>query len=170
MTLDTITSDLGAGLAAPLANSEKLYETYKAALDDSKTAQSIFQELENSDLCVGILFINSGYDSMHIPGSNTAKAKELARFTGGIAVVNIESEMSITGGDKLPIFVSMMHELGHAMQNVTNTEWYYEQYATYMAGGDDKRTAQLAIENDNIQTYEKPICQELRLPHRDEYD
>jgi hypothetical protein len=124
MALALIPSKLGS-LSPPIASG--LNEAYLSALSDvraSSKAQAILEFLRSSSTPVGILIIDgsAGVDSMHIaPSGLTEEATK--RFTGGVAVVNISSPMTIKGS-QIPIGVSLIHELGHAKQCIENPQWY----------------------------------------------
>jgi hypothetical protein len=49
------------------------------------------------------------------------------KYTGGIAVVNINTPMSIKGS-QIPLGVSLLHEVGHAKQCIDNLGWYEGLY------------------------------------------
>ena len=122
-----------------------------------------------SRMNVGILFIDSGFDSMYIPPTAMSDDPRLAELTGGVAVINIHSQMTI-GGKAIPIGVSMMHELGHAKQYIQEPVLFEIYYNSAMSITSGKNIPQIAIETDNLITHEAPILQELGLPFRTKYD
>lgn len=168
MTIEVIQTQVG-GLAAPVGSASVKYLQFQEQVDGSSKAQEINMALSGAKLNIGVLLINNdaGFDSMYIPPKALEGDSALKRFDGGVAVLNIESILKITGV-ALPIGVSLMHELGHAKQYVEKPEWFTNQFLAATQKG--SKEAQLAIENDNVQRHEKPICVELGKPHRDKYD
>lgn len=136
MGLQLIDKAIG-GLAGPMS---QYYANYVSALTTiyaSSTAQSILSFLRSSDKAVGILLLDmsGGYDSMHIPASVLSGDGATKVFTGGVAVLNVENPLTIRG-TVIPLGVSLLHELGHAKQNIERTEWYEAKYAECMRGDD----------------------------------
>ena len=119
---------------------------------------------------------------MHMPAGHCSTIKHLTKYTGGIVVLNMKSPLKfIPKGEKktdkkvqMPLLISLVHEMGHAMQNTLKREWYEELFATFQnKKKSDKarsRRAQKTIEDDNVQTYEKPACKDMKLPYRDTWD
>lgn len=191
MTVELITNQI-EGCYTPLQNSRQLLDSCKQEVATSSTAKAIDSYLAGASKLVGILFTDQA-DSTHVPSHCLAGADALKKYTGGIAVVNPtgnlkpsskwEGQTSSNKGD-LPLGVSLYHELGHAMQNVQNPEWYEEMTKKYIdfkiksdAGGKDasdygkkKKFYQLEIEHQNMSHHEIPICRELGLPFRTHYD
>ena len=128
------------GVSAPMS---QYYANYVGALSTiypSSTAQSILSFLRASDKQVGILIIDNsaGFDSMHIPACMLSGDAAAKVFTAGVAVLNVESLMTI-GGKKIPLGVSLLHELGHAKQNIERTEWYEAKFNECMRSDDTIR-------------------------------
>ena len=79
------------------------------------------------------------------------------------------------GSDKkavlIPICASLMHEVGHGLQNAEATDWYvkYSTLAIKANADRDKKAAQLEIENKNLKDNEIPILKFLKMPYREEY-
>ncbi|MFN6496352.1 MAG: hypothetical protein RMX65_004840 [Nostoc sp. DedQUE01] len=179
MSLSVIENSV-EGLQNPIANSHNSYEIYKQQVIASSTAQEILKSLEQSSKVVGILLIDEEYDSMYIPPFLLENGP-VNKFDGGIAVVNITSQMKIENTD-IPIGVSLMHELGHAKQYIENPTGFETKYKEAMGEQKTnypseltkqkkgKKISQLVIENENVALHEAPVCHELGLPYRKRYD
>ncbi len=166
------------GLQAPISNSRNAYSVYKQQVIASPTAQGLLASLEKSPMSVGVLLIDENFDSMYIPPFVFSGG---APFDGGIAVVNVKSQMKIKDTD-IPLGVSLMHELGHAKQYIEAPVAFEQKYKEAMG---QKKTdypseltrtktgekiSQLIIENENVALHEAPICDDLGLPFRSRYD
>jgi hypothetical protein len=158
-------------LPAPIAKPSSTFIEYLGQVGTSSTAQMIAGFMDSTDKNIGILIIDNeaGFDSMYIPPSALKNDPPLVRFSGGIAVVNIESTMKIKG-QVVPLGVSMMHELGHAKQYVENPAWFENTYAAAMRISSGPNKPKLDIENDNVTRHEAPILKDLGLPFRTTYD
>jgi len=71
--------------------------------------------------------------------------------------------------------IALAHEMGHGVQWVKNRGWYLA-YVNQVLNGDAQKSgspaynAKLVIENDNIQTHETPVAQELSEGIRKDYN
>jgi hypothetical protein len=159
------------GFPTPIAKAPSVFLDYLGQVGGSSTAQLIAVFMDEARENIGILFINNeaGFDSMFIPPSALASDGALGGFTGGVAVVNIESGMKF-GGKAIPLGVSMMHELGHAKQFIERPAWFENNYAAAMKVTKGVNQPKLDIENDNLARHEAPILKELGLPFRLKYD
>jgi hypothetical protein len=164
VTITVITTPI-EGIDPVVNCTHKYYQIYGQVIG-SETANMIMAFLTGSRMEVGLFVIDEGFDSMHIPPHGLAEDPNLAKFTGGIAVLNVTNPMKIRE-TTVGIGVSMMHELGHAKQCIENPPWYAGKAAQALNGS---KSAKLEIENDNVGRHEKPILVELGLPFRDKYD
>lgn len=185
MTLTVITENLEE-LVPPVADSIHLVESYRQDVTGSATANEIFGKLDHSGLNIGVLLIEQGADSMYIPpfifdGDGL--------FSGGVVVLNQMSPLNVRGTD-LPLAVSLIHELGHAVQYIGNPADFQARFEEAHSGETTRTTfnitdcqgraltrsyrntevAKLLIENDNVACHEAPVCDELGLPFRKKYD
>jgi hypothetical protein len=175
-----------AGLAPPIKGAQATYDKCLKEVKASATAKGIIDALTKAPKKIGILIIDEGFDSMYIPPHILADVENAADFTGGVAVLNSKSIMKI-GGQAIPLGVSLMHELGHAKQSLTNAKRFekYFNLANQKDGAKQSKkiaalalqlkksidkAAQLAIENENVTLHEKPICTEIGCNSRDSYD
>jgi hypothetical protein len=184
MGLTVITQTL-ADLEAPVDKSNDVFAACKQDVIKSPVAQKVFSTLEKWSSNVGVLFVDKGVDSMYIPpfqynGGGT--------YSGGIAVVNATNPLEI-GDTKLPLGVSLIHELGHAVQYKEDASGFEEKFKTANSDRSDNqkfsimnadgkaltkyvkatKVAQLMIENDNVARHEAPVCDDLGLPFRKKY-
>jgi hypothetical protein len=184
MTIAVITQAV-ADLVPPVDKSQELYALYKSQVNSSGTAQKIFAQLERSQLNIGVLFVEDTVDSMYIPpfqfnGGGT--------YTGGVAITNVKNPLQI-GDVELPLGISLIHELGHAVQYLNDTAGFEQKFKTIQSGVSTttkfnitnaegkaltkylKNTlvAQLSIENDNVARHEAPVCDDLGFPFRKKY-
>ena len=166
MGCKVITAATG-GLQEPISGAEARYETCLTEVNGSSTAKALQSFLSASPLSIGVLLIDEGFDSMYIPPSNLTSVPELKDYSGGIAVLNVDNPMKMSG-KVLPLGVSLMHELGHAKQYIEKPSWFVGHYEA--ATKKSNKASQLEIENDNVQRHEQPICEELKLPFRTKYD
>jgi hypothetical protein len=169
MTIELIDQQTGQ-LAAPLAGSAQKFQNYLGTLSASTSAQTIRSFLNGAKEVVGVL-ITEEVDSMYIPPSKLAADSTLARFNGGVAVLNPESTMKIKG-TVIPLGVSLIHELGHAKQFLEKPQWFEATFDAAIKGGGSRATnpAKYEIEDDNVSRHEKPVCLELGKPAREKYD
>jgi uncharacterized protein (DUF697 family) len=162
MPLELIETTLTVGggpLTAPLsANLKAKYIEIWGQVVNSSKAQEIISFLQLSDKIVGVLVVDSGGDSLHMAASAMAGGTA-AKYTGGIAVVNITSPMTI-GGTVIPLGVTFLHEIGHAKQNIENAVWYTDLYEkilrnnTISGKGTGGKLKDLYIANDPaVQAY-----------------
>jgi len=176
------------GLDHPVTNPKKIIGSLTLeAAEKSKSASEIIQFLSEASETTGILVTDkntANVDSMHLPACHCAKFPQLEEFTGGVVIFNHTSLMTIHG-QQLPKLVSLIHEMGHAVQNINNKAEYEDHYNKYWEFEnlakeckDTKKRSEYkeeakkhkyAIENDNIQKHEKPVCVELDIKPREEY-
>jgi Golgi nucleoside diphosphatase len=156
-------------LAASIPRASHKFIDLLAEVGGSSTAQMIASYLDGASQNVGILFIKEGFDSMYIPPSAISSDPALVQFDGGVAVINIDSQMKIKG-TAIPYGVSMMHELGHAKQYIEKPQWFEATYRAAMSHKSGKNQPQLDIENDNLVRHEAPILKDMGLPFRLTYD
>jgi|ERR1017187_9955385 hypothetical protein len=170
MAHEVIQTAIGS-FPTPIAKPSSVFLDYLGQVSASSTAQLIAVFMDEAKQNIGILFINNegGFDSMFIPPSALAADNALTGFTGGVAVVNIESGMKISG-KAIPLGVSMMHELGHAKQYIEKPAWFENNYAAAMKVTKGVNQPKLDIENDNLARHEAPVLKELGLPFRLKYD
>jgi len=154
------------GLAEPAKSVSHKFNQYLGQVGASSKAQQLAGFLDSSNNNVGVLIIDRDFDSMYIPPEALSKDVALSRFTGGVAVLNVNSIMKIKG-NAMPLGISLMHELGHSAQYISKPQWFYNKYKLAI---NNNQEAKLLIENDNVTRYEKPICRELGLSYRDKYD
>lgn len=184
MTLSVITQNV-EGLVAPVPKSGDAFAGCKQEVIASTVAQKVFATLEQSALKIGVLFVNEGVDSMYIPpfqydGGGT--------YSGGVAVVNTTNPLKI-GDTTLPLGVSLIHELGHAVQYLQDPSGFKSKFESVQSGSSattkfsitnaegkaltkyikNTLVAQLSIENDNVARHEAPVCDDLGLPFRKKY-
>lgn len=143
MTLELVEQTLtvaGGPLSAPLATNRKAkyYEIW-GQLMNSSHAQEVLSFLQSSGSLVGVLIVDSGSDSLHMAPSAMAGGTA-AKYTGGLAVVNITTPMSIKG-TAIPLGVSFLHEIGHAKQCIEKPGWYEDLYAKILKNNSAARTA-----------------------------
>jgi hypothetical protein len=131
MSLELVETTLtvaGGPLTPPLtANLKATYLKIWGELMGSSKAQEILSFLNSSAALVGVLIVDGGSDSLHMAPSAMAGGTA-AKYTGGVAVVNINTPMKIKGTD-IPLGVSLLHELGHAKQAIENAIWYEDLYS-----------------------------------------
>jgi hypothetical protein len=184
MTLTVITESLPE-LIPPIALSFEVFNQCKTEVGKSSVARGIFEILEESAFIIGVLIINREVDSMYIP---PFQFNASGTYSGGIAVLNTTSPLQIEGVT-LPLGVSLIHELGHAVQYMEDPNAFESKFTTAQSGSsettqfnitdsegkaltkDIKNTliALLSIENDNVARHEAPVCNDLNLPFRKKY-
>ena len=183
MTINIIKTSV-QGLS-PVSNAAERYAACKAEVIGSKTAKYIFARLEEASNKFGVLVLDSGCDSMYVP---PFKNKE-GGHDGGFVILNVDNPLIISG-TTLPLGISLIHELGHAVQWVDDPsrfETLFEQATNALdspsmavvkeskwggttvvtKGG---RAAQLVIENSNVAAHEATTCNELGLTYRSNYE
>ena len=184
MTLTVITQHLD-GLVDPIDGSTEKFNEYMEQVFPSSVAINIYHSLNGSGYTIGVLLIDQTANSMYIPpfifnGGGV--------YSGGVAVLNVLHPLKI-GGRELPLGVSLIHELGHALQYIENPIEFTTAFeAAQSASGARMKfnitdvegraltkyykitdIAKLEIENDNVARHEAPICDELGLPFRKKY-
>jgi hypothetical protein len=173
----------------PVKNAKAVYDKCVKELSKSETANTVLEALKHSPKKVGVLIFttedageddfvsDSAYIPPHIPWG--------AAYDGGLVVLNVTMPMWIQK-KQLPLGVSLLHECGHAKQFLDNSKRFTKYYniAKTLDGKKSKKikaeaarlhipedkAATLAIENENIQLYEKPTLEQLGLPFREKYD
>jgi hypothetical protein len=145
--IDSTLTTAGGPLTAPLtANLKgKYYEVWGQLLNSSK-AQEILTFLQSSGSIVGILLVDGGSDSLHMAPSALAGGTA-AKYTGGIAVVNINAPMNIKG-TAIPLGVSLLHEVGHAKQCIDNSGWYEGLYTKILENNTRAAEGRVTKERD----------------------
>lgn len=131
MTLELVDTTLtiaGGSITSPLSsNLKQTYLKIWGELMNSSKAQEILGFLNSSSSVVGVLIVDSGSDSLHMAPSALAGGTA-AKYTGGLAVVNINTPMTIKN-TTIPLGVSFLHEIGHAKQAIENPSWYEDLYS-----------------------------------------
>ncbi len=185
MTINIVKTSIN-GLP-PVPKPDDAYATYKAQVIGSKTAQYVFSRLEKAPQKFGVLIVNSGsgVDSMYVPPFNCSDDGH----DGGFAILNVDSPLVISD-QTLPLGISLIHELGHAVQWLDAPDRFETLFkqaqgqidsssmnivAATKWGGTTvvvkgNRTAQLVIENSNVAAHEATTCVELDLPYRSNYE
>lgn len=184
MTLTVITQSLDQ-LVPPVPKSADAFATFKQEVIASSVAKKVFAQLEESGFNIGVLLVNQSVDSMYIPPFQYDGG---GAYTGGIAVLNVTNPLKI-GDVTLPLGVSLIHELGHAVQYITDSSGFKSKFETVQSGSSastkfnitnaegkaltkfikNTLVAQLSIENDNVARHEAPVCDDLNLPFRKKY-
>ncbi len=91
-------------------------------------------------------------------------------FTGSVIVWDPVGLISARAGAQCTYqspALALLHEIGHGVQWIEKRAWYVSK-ANAAQGGDDN--AKLELENDNINTHETPVAQELGEGVRKDYN
>ena len=152
MALELVDSTLtvrSGSLTSPLAANlkQKYLEIWGQLMNVSK-AQEILGFLQSSGSIVGVLLVDAGSDSLHMAPSALAGGTA-AKYTGGVAVVNINTPMTIKG-QQIPLGVSLLHEVGHAKQCIDNPGWYEGLYAKILENNVRAGEGRVTSERDNF--------------------
>jgi hypothetical protein len=194
MALRVITDKLD-GLTAPVPGADDIYDEWKRQVDGSSVAKDIYAFLDppspldpsSSKLTVGVLLIDHGFDSMYIPPFQLYPDGG-GVYSGGVAVLNVTNPLTIENVE-LPLGVSLIHELGHAVQYAEDPVGFQDKFNQAQSGSKARTRfditdsegraltrsysnadiAKLEIENDNVARHEAPVCDELGLPYRRKY-
>lgn len=84
-------------------------------------------------------------------------------------VLNLMRGGFMPAEDPTPIksTIQLFHELGHVAQWITRRDWFLENKAASDLAGEPYY---VAIEKDNLERYERPMCIEMGVPFRLCYD
>lgn len=147
----------------------------------SERARGLLLAIENSPKTVGV-FLNSRMTSEYYPPTVALMDYFGApdTCTGGFVVCDLTRRITARSGkgkasqsQVLPIEISLAHELGHAEQYLTRENWFMDLFArstNSSLGDNERREAKLAIEQNNLETTEWPICDNYGALRRERYD
>lgn len=170
MGLAVVTQPL-QGMPGIIADAAQRYDALKQEVMGSPTARTLLDFLESSAENVGVMLIQDTSDSMYIPPFHLRK-HGINEYNGGIAVINVCSPLVISG-QTLTVGVSLMHELGHARQYLLAPGAFEMKFNESESGNNivrGRNVPNLIIENENVALHEAPICDELGLPFRGNYE
>lgn len=163
------------GLPPPLAKAVQYYLDLEKRLFQSKTAMGIMGLLEKSDHNYYVLVCES--TAMYLDHDHL---KSAIGFNGGIAVIWPNDEIQLGAGKKTYGEISLIHELGHALQWQQNPLWYRGHTrrstpelkgggATLATSPKDTKDSKYVVETHNVFNHEWPVCDELGIEKRPDY-
>jgi hypothetical protein len=188
------------GWPAPIPKAKETYEHCLAEVAKSPTAQQIIKTLTKSPKKIGIFVSRMPKEDDEedfqpvpefIPPLIYAATPLAHEFDGGVAIVQVGNPITYKVDGKLVKTtpgVSLMHELGHAVQLQTDEKHFMKYCKIKIEAADAKKDskkvrqamqdfstssyregAMLIIEQENLKLHENPVCQELGIPVRLRY-
>lgn len=163
------------GLPPPSGGAVRYYLDLERRLAGSRTAMGIMALLERSSHNYYILVCES--TAMYLDHDHL---KAAINFDGGIAVISPDDEIQLGSGKKTYGEISLIHELGHALQWQQKPLWYRghtrRANGALQGGGasldsapDSTDGSKYVVETHNVATHEWPVCDELGIEKRPDY-
>ena len=147
MAIEYITEALKLpNLIEPVTNPAVWYVQCETDVKASATAMMILNYVRHDQRKVGLLFTKSCDSKYHCAHEYAGAGEQLEKYTGGIAVVNVDWPLIIQM-ETLPLGVSMLHELGHAKQFFDRPSLFY--MLALLAGGFYNESGEFESAHDN---------------------
>lgn len=168
MGLKLMTGDTSALGFEQDPNAQKYYDSAMAYLGGSATAARLIGQVTNHGRDTLVLVAKDCF-----PMFCHYEMASVHGFAGSIVVWDPVGLISARAAQQCTFqspAIALLHEIGHAVQWITKTSWYVSHVNTAMGGGKDATAAKLEVENDNIESNETPVAQELGEGTRANYN